>query len=387
MPKLEITLWIITGILATPAILQIIYFSIIERKGNILKAKSSGIGSEAKVAYITILLLIVAGAILWTIFRPAPVPPVPTPTVAAAEKTNLELQNGKPFRHIGPNRQHPVVRTILLGFEDACKDFKVECVNNAFEGVDFSLMVPQVDIALSQGSSGVIAFVDKAVYESDKRLIAGGFPVLNIHGVVKKEDLPGLTAWISPDIEQYSKDVALAMGEKLAGKGTVLISQGNLNDLENEVSKIFTATLAEKYPNIKVLPVVLEGFDVPAGIAIAEASLQANPAITGIFGTTGNSAVVWAKALEANGKKPGEVTVIGMDTVAQNLDLVEAGWVYGVVAQPLYDEEYMAVKLMVDKLHGKEVKYDNLLASPLVKKGETQKYYDIVKRVAEQEKK
>lgn len=307
----------------------------------------------------------------------------PAPTVTPnAVKTNKELQNGKPFRHIGPNRQHPVVRTILLGFEDACKDFKVDCVNNAFEGVDFSLMVPQVDIALSQGSSGVIAFVDKAVYESDKRLIAGNFPVVNIHGVVNKEDLPGLMAWISPDAKAYSKEAALAMGEKLGGKGIILVSQGNLNDLENVVNQVFTATLKEKYPDMKVLPVVLEGFDIPAGIAIAEAALQGNPNIAGVFGTTGNSAVVWAKAVEAQSKTG--IVIIGMDTVAQNLDLVEAGKVYGVIAQPLYDEEYMAVKLMVDKLQGKEIKYENLLASPLVKKGETAKYYEIVKRVEAQ---
>lgn len=306
--------------------------------------------------------------------------PSPTPT-QAPQPTNRELQAGKPFRHIGPNRSHPVVRTILLGFEDACKDLQVDCVNNAFEGVDFTLMVPQVDIAISQGSSGVIAFVDKAVYESDKRLIDAGIPVMNIHTKVTKEELPGLLGWVAPDADLYAKNAALAMGEKLGGKGTVIVSQGNLNDLENRVTEIFTATMKEKYPEIVVLPPIMEGFDIPAAIAIAEPALLKNPEINGAFGTTGNSAVTWAKALEASGKKPGEVTVIGMDTVRQNLDLVEAGWVYALVSQPLYSEEYKAVEILVANLKGEKVNYDNLLEAPLVKKGETKKYYDIVDRV------
>ena len=302
-------------------------------------------------------------------------------TSPPAAKTNRDWQAGKPFRHIGPNRSHPVVKSIILGFEDACKDLQVDCVNNAFEGVDFSLMVPQVDIAISQGSSGVIAFVDKAVYESDKRLIAAGIPVMNIHTKVTKEELPGLLGWVAPDADAYAKAAAEAIGEKIGGKGSVIISQGNLNDLENQVSKVFTDAMKAKYPDVKVLAPIIEGFDQPAAIAVAEAALQAHPDVVAAFGTTGNSPVTWAKAAQAQGKKPGEIIIIGMDTVKQNLDLVESGEVYGVIAQPLYDEEYRAVELLLAKIKGEPVSYDNLLKAPLVKKGETAKYYDIVNRV------
>ena len=338
---------------------------------------------DAAVWVVVIICMI--GILLFIILKPVPEPVVPTPAVTA-EKTNRELQAGKPFRHIGPNRSHPVVRTILLGFEDACKDLEVDCENNAFEGVDFSLMVPQVDIAISQGSSGVIAFVDKAVYESDKKLMAAGIPIMNVHTAVSKEELPGMLGWVAGDAHAYAVACAEAMGEKLNGEGTVIISQLTLNDLENQVNKDFTDTLAAKYPKIKILPTILEGADQPAAIAIAEAALQAHPEITGAFGTTGNSPVTWAKALQAQSKKPGQVVVIGMDTVRQNLDLVESGWVYAVVAQPLYDEEYRAVELLLANLKGQPVSYENKIDAPLVKKGETAKYYSIVDRVDAQGK-
>jgi ribose transport system substrate-binding protein len=227
----------------------------------------------------------------------------------------------------------------------------------------------------------VIAFVDKAVYESDKRLIDAGIPAINVHTAVSKEELPGLLGWVAGDAHAYAVACAEAMGEKLKGEGTVIVSQLNLNDLENQVTADFTKTINEKYPKIVVLPTILEGADQPAAIAIAEAALLKNPEISGAFGTTGNSPVTWAKALEAQGKKPGDVIVIGMDTVRQNLDLVESGWVYAVVAQPLYSEEYKAVELLLANLKGETVKYENEIEAPLVKKGETAKYYEIVDRV------
>ena len=326
------------------------------------------------LAVVVVLAFILSGCAEPTVAPTA----VPAPTNAP---TNKDLQKGKPFRFISPNRQHPVVRTMALGFADACKKLDVLCEDDSFEGVDFTKMPPIVDAAIAQGSSGAIPFVDKAVLETDKKIVGAGIPSIAIHTQVDSDMVPGLTGWVAADASAYAKAVAVAMGDKMGGKGVVAITQGDLNDVENKVSEVFTATLKEKYPNIKVIAPTMEGFDQPQAIQNVVALLQAHPEITAAFGTTGYSPVTWAKAAQQSGKKPGEILIVGMDFTSANLDLVDNGEVYAIVAQPLYSEVYHAVELLVDKLNGKPVAYSNVIEAPIVTKGQTAQYRDINKRV------
>lgn len=325
------------------------------------------------VLFILFLVVLVGAFLVWHVTKPIPV------VVTLSE--NQKLQNGKPFRFIGPNRQHPVVKTIMLGFMDACKDLQVDCVDNNFDGVDFSLFTPAVDLAIAQGTSGCVGFVDKAVLEADKKLVGAGIPVMAVHSRVDPEMVSGILGWVGADATDYAQRAAVVMGDKLEGKGVVAITQGNLNDLENLVSEVFTATMQEKYPNIKVLKPEMEGFDTPAAISIVSTILQANPKITGVFGTTGNSATVWAKAAEQAGKKPGEIIIVGMDYVRSNLDLVKSGQVYALIGQPLYEEGYRVAELLTNNLNGRTVLYDNIYPAPIIFAKDLDKYYEYADRV------
>lgn len=297
------------------------------------------------------------------------------------KSANQILQGGKPFRFISCNRQHPVVRTMALGFADACKKYGVDCVDNSFDGVDMTNMAAAADIAISQGSSGAIPFVDKAVYESDAKIIKAGIPSVAIHVQVAEGDVPGLMAWVAANSTDYAQRAAVTMGDKMGGKGTIAVTQGSLNDVENEVTRAFTQTIHEKYPDITVLDPQMEGFDSPQAIALAYTILQAHPEVTAAFGTTGGSPTTWAKAAEQAGRKPGEIIIIGMDYTRENLDLVKAGKVYALVGQPLYEETYHAVELLVDHLNGKPVQYVNYYPAPIITAIDVDKYYGYADRV------
>jgi ribose transport system substrate-binding protein len=136
-----------------------------------------------------------------------------------------------------------------------------------------------------------------------------------------------------------------------------------------------------EFPNIVVLSPQLEGADQPQAIAMISSILQAHPEITGAFGTTGNSAINWATALKQSGKQPGDITVIGMDYTRANLDAIKAGWVFAIVAQPLYDEAAQAVYGLVAHLKGQDVTYANYLPAPIVTIKDIDKYYSLDDRV------
>jgi ribose transport system substrate-binding protein len=304
-----------------------------------------------------------------------------SPAVNVKPPTNAELQKGKPIVFISPNRAHPVVKTMSLGFWEACKDLGVTCKDLSWDGVDMSNMAVSVDQAIAQGVSGAIPFVDKAVYDQDAKMIKAGIPSIAIHVNVKQGDVPGLLGWVATDQADYAKRAADAIGEKIGGKGTVALTQGSLNDVENLVSTSFVAEMKAKYPAVTVLEPQMEGFDAPAAIAVAEAIIQAHPGIVAAFGTTGGSPTTWAKAAEAQGLKPGQIVIIGMDYTRPNLDLVKSGQVYALVGQPLYEETYRAVELLVQHLQGKEVPYNNPYPAPIIMKADIDKYYGYADRV------
>jgi ribose transport system substrate-binding protein len=283
---------------------------------------------------------------------------------------------------LSPNRQHPVVRTMALGFTEACAALKVKCKDYSYDGVDLSQQAVMTDqIIAAKNVVGAIAFVDKAVYEQDKKLIAAGIYTDMIHGTLAEGVLPGLVGWVATDAGDYARRTADFMGDKMGGKGTVAVTQGSLNDVENLVSAEFKKEMNAKYPDIVVLAPEMEGFDVSAAIAKAASIFTAHPEIVAAFGTTGGSPTTWAKAAEQAGKKPGDIIIVGMDYTRPNLDLVKAGWVTALVGQPLYEETYKALEILVAKSKGETVSYANPFPAPIITKADIDKYYGYADRV------
>jgi ribose transport system substrate-binding protein len=167
------------------------------------------------------------------------------------------------------------------------------------------------------------------------------------------------------------------MGAKIACAGKVAITMSGPSDAESAVAAAFTKELQLKCPSLAVLTPQVETTDPNQAIAVAGSILQANKDLTGAFSTTGGGATAWAKATAEAGRKPGEITIIGMDFTVENLDKVKDGEVYALVAQPVYTEMYHTVVLLLETVMGEQVPYENTLPSPLIYKPDLAKYYAI----------
>ena len=328
-----------------------------------------------------ILILVVVFSLALGACAPATPKPTATVVVVAGEKTNKELQNGKPFRMAGGNRQHPFYRLLWLGITDACRDLDVLCEDSGYVGTEISPMAGSVDTMIATGTSGMLTGVDKQVYAPIQKMVDAGIPVMSIHTITPEGDVPGLIGWVAPNPVAYSQECANVLGAKINGKGTVAITQNTLNDIENAAASAFTAEMKAKYPDVVVLSPELETSDPIVAIGVATAILQKHPDLAAAFGTTAYSPVTWGKALQAVGQKPGQTIVIGMDPLQENLDMVRDGWIYAIIAQPVYEEAYRAIELLVAHLRGEPVAYQNYYPSPIVYKDGIQKYYDRAKQV------
>ena len=303
--------------------------------------------------------------------------------VAAPEPTLKELQNGVPFRFVIVNNQHPIVRIMMLGFFEACENYGLDCEMAGIDGVDTAALLARAEETISLGSSGVVFYPNEAYFEAMKAIKDEGIPIVGIHVPLPEEHNDKLDGWIATDNIDYSVRSADAMAEAVKCEGPIAVTLGGHNEVETPAAEAFTARMQELCPGIEVLKPEEEGFEPAASIAKAAAIIAAHPDVKGAYSTTGAGSTTWATALRDAGKEAGEVAVISMDYSEQNLDWVRDGWVLALVGQPLYEETYAAVEMLVEIMKGGQVEFANDYPAPLIFADDVDQYYAYGERVVE----
>ena len=90
-------------------------------------------------------------------------------------------------------------------------------------------------LSSNSGTSGV-PIVSSSFFPSIAKFKAKGIPVVTPHFTSFTQEESGLTAVVGADVVQYAKAAADAIGDKLAGKGTVAVTVGSFNQTENLVA-------------------------------------------------------------------------------------------------------------------------------------------------------
>lgn len=322
-----------------------------------------------------LIVLIVLAVLMLTACGPqveeiaSPVAPTDAPVVV--EPTLRDLQGGKPFVYVGNALEHPTIKLMMLGFWDACQDYAVDCEFYVDPGYNEADLIAAAERAIARGVSGM----DNSGYVSywPINMVAkeAGIPVVGQHAnltdITEAEKAQtGLIAWVAPDPILYGGDVATVMAEQLDCGSPVIVTQSSFNTTEDAAAKGFRDKYAELCPEAVILDVQQEGLEPVEAINKVSAVIMANPELKGAFGTTGGSINAWGKALQQAGKNPGDVLVIGMDATTENIDMVRSGWVYALVDQPVYTENYKAVEILIANMKGEAFDWGNPMPSPII---------------------
>ncbi|MBB3931651.1 ribose transport system substrate-binding protein [Kaistia hirudinis] len=304
-----------------------------------------------------------------------------TATAALMGGTALGNAAGKNILWVQPMRDHPVHRLMQAGFLAKCKELGNTCEvvgNPSATNYDVSASIPLAEAAMARTKFDAIAVYGPGpeIYPFIGKLGQEGFPVVTWHVLPPEGSVPGLKAATGEDIPSAGNAAAISMGEKLGGKGTIALTQGSSNDTENVMSDSFRKTMAEKFPDIKILETQMEGFEPSAAEGKAVAILQGNPDVVAAFSTTGNGIQTWSGAARKAGREG--LVIIGMDYIRQNLDIVKAGQAFGVVAQPLYEESAKTAELANDLAEGKTVPYLNPLPASVLTAADLEPYYKML---------
>ena len=310
----------------------------------------------------------------------APAPESAATAAPAAEAKPEYSTKGKVIYNVGFLKGHPVIRLMTLGFVLGANDLGYEYKLLQSDGADMNKMVQDLEQANAEGATAVVSFInDPAVGPAVAALGKSGIPFCSAHFPQPEGEFPGMTAWASTETEPYAAAAAKAMGDELRKRGvksgSIAITEGSFNTVENKVAEVFADTIKKDYPEFKPLQAQEEGFDPPPAIAKAAALIQANPDIVGALSTTGAGPTTWARAAEENGLPDGKIVIISMDYTRPNLDLVKAGKVFGLVGQPLVEEFRQCVHILDKVLRGEKYDYANPLPAPIITLKDIDTYY------------
>jgi ribose transport system substrate-binding protein len=286
----------------------------------------------------------------------------------------------KKFYWIQPLKGHPVHQMTQIAFrEGALKEgYEAEIVGT--DSADIGGTIALAEQALARNdAAGVAIWTGNPAYNPLIEKIGKlGIPVILPHFPAPEGSIPGATGVISCDPAEYATQAAMQIGKAIGNKGAVAITQGSFNSTENLVSEIFTHTMKQNFPGVRVLAPIEEGFDAPAAIARASAILQGNPDVAAAFSTTGGGPVTWANASKETGRK---IVIVGMDYTRVNLDLVKQGDVFAVIGQPLWEESYGSAELLATLVKGEKVPWRTRLDAPFITKDKLGPYYELLDKV------
>lgn len=274
---------------------------------------------------------------------------------------------------------HPVHQLTQLSFLAGCEELKLTCELATTDDTSIESLVAIAEQTVAREDAKGIAMwagglpvVKPIIEEAKEKGIAIALP----HFPVPEGTFADNAVQISADTTKYPDPVAKAMCEKLEGQsGSVAVTINNHNATEDTVAEVFTKSMNEYCPTLTVLAPEEEGPEPTKAIAKAVSIMQANPDIIAAFSTTGGGPTTWAGAQKETGK---QIVAVGMDYTRVNLDLVKSGQIFGIVAQPLYDECKGAAELLYKMANGEEVPYWTVLDAPLVTVDNLDDYYAIL---------
>ncbi|MFS0734469.1 substrate-binding domain-containing protein [Microbacterium jepli] len=124
-----------------------------------------------------------------------------------------------------------------------------------------------------------------------------------------------------------------ALGELMSGTGQVLV-QGTVSSIPTLAARVdgFVAQMAEKFPDIDVLPTQYSNGSVSKSASDAENVIRANPGVTGVYSVTSFEAGPTANGLTAAGVL-GDVNWVAWDTTEAEIGLLKDGSIDALVAQ------------------------------------------------------
>ena len=269
-----------------------------------------------------------------------------------SESTSPATGAGKQLNiwYVNPLTSYPAWAASMKKFEDeaAAGGYKATAVGP--NKLDTAANVSQIEQAISDDADGVI------FCNTDPKSFASTIKKAQAAGVVM------VTIGCIDDVSDYSVGTDnVAFGETAAdtiaagaGEDAVVAIISTDQTTPNQLAQVnaFKTAIADKYPGITIAAWESDNSDTAVAAQKITASIQANPSINAVWCVEGQCPGGVPTGLKEAGKKPGDIYVLGIDTVNTTLAALEDGWLGATLNQCWFDATQLATALIKAKASG-----------------------------------
>ncbi|MEJ1155990.1 MULTISPECIES: ABC transporter substrate-binding protein [Microbacterium] len=230
--------------------------------------------------------------------------------------------------------QHQFWQAVKTGAEEKADELGITIT---FEGpaseteVDAQLQMLQTAIDKEPAAIGYAALDPEAcvpLYESAE---AAGIPIAQFDAPCNSEYGSSLSATDSMVAGALAAD---HMAELIGGSGEVaIVGHSQINSTGIERRDGFVERIESEYPDIEIVDIQYGDGDHLKSADIAKAMIAANPNLAGLYGTNEGSAIGVVNAANELGLEPGELTIIGFDSGAAQINAIKDGTMAGAITQ------------------------------------------------------
>jgi ABC-type sugar transport system substrate-binding protein len=248
------------------------------------------------------------------------------------------------------------------GYELAGKELGVEVTvvhAGGYENVE--KQVNQIQDFIAAGMDGIIVAATNAdgVVKAEEEAIAKGIPVINVNNMSNTDKI---FAQIRSDDTAMGSMCADIMGEKLGGKGNIVLvnaAAGTSNTIRGDS---FRKQLNAKFPNMKIIVEQNIAPDAAKATAAMEDFLQTYPDIQGVFSWADTVAIPMSNVIKTSGRP---IVIVTID--ASNPDTrtrIRDGVIFAAVAQQPVTLGKLGIQTLVKII--KKEPYEKKIFSPII---------------------
>jgi ribose transport system substrate-binding protein len=212
------------------------------------------------------------------------------------------------------------------------------------------------DTILLKPAAIVLAAVDfNALQPAIEKARAAGIPVMEFDRQITATPSDFTSVAGTIEIGQVAAgEIQRLLKEKNGEvKGKILQVLGDPADPYSlDIQKGFEDKMKE-FAGVKIISLPAMAWEASNAGTIVSDQMVANPDIDLIFLHAAHLSVAAVAALEAKGKKPGDVMMISSNGAPVGLDLIRKGWLNVEVEQPLYAQA-AAIAMFADKVVNKQ---------------------------------
>lgn len=146
------------------------------------------------------------------------------------------------------------------------------------------------------------------------------------------------------------------MAELIGGEGQVaIVGHSQINSTGVERRDGFVEKIEADYPDIEIVDIQYGDGDHLKSADIAKTMIAAYPDLKGIYGTNEGSAIGVVNAVNELGLEKGEITIVGFDSGAAQINAIKDGTMAGAITQDPIGIGAQVVQAAYDAAMGKEV--------------------------------